>query len=250
MVPRDARNGVERLDIALVTYAKRQRNHQFLVLNELLACRLGEAMQLPVAQGVPVIAPTFENGEATGEDTYWGSLAVREDPPPADCELLVERLPELAMGVIVFDAWILNIDRHEGNLAFDQQTDQITLFDHGEALCNGEGPSFMRARRDKIGFENGSNAIAIGINSWNFLDRWLSKLAEIDSQFIATTVRTVAAPYLSIDDAIELAFEIDRRRRTLWQLFDANATKRDIFPSITDIFPAVDSTNDVTNFQI
>jgi hypothetical protein len=247
--PKQARGGVERLDVALVTYAKRERNHPYLVLNELLACRLGEAMQLPLAQGVPVTAPVFENGVEAGEDTYWGSLSVREDPPPAECDQLVAMQPKLAMGIVVFDAWILNTDRYETNLMFDLQSDEVVLFDHGAALCNSIGPDNLVKNRGTLGFDN-VHAVAFELTDWDYLDLWLSKLFSIDSSFITTVVRSVAEPFLSTADAICLAFEIDRRRRTLPTLFNKFSKDRSIFGSIKQLLPAVDNTDANPDYQI
>ncbi|MDR3661302.1 MAG: hypothetical protein P4L86_13085 [Mycobacterium sp.] len=58
-----------------------------------------------------------------------------DKPPPVDAEEFVENRPHLAAGIVLFDAWILNGDRHAGNLAwYPGKNDAASIFDHGHAL--------------------------------------------------------------------------------------------------------------------
>jgi len=216
----------------------------------LLALRLGESLSLPVAAGVPVLAPIFFEGTEVGEDLYWGSLAVRESPPPADCGLLVAKNIDVATGIVVFDAWICNIDRHELNLIFDVVNGEIVLFDHGEAICNSVGPEFLLNHRDNLGLGD-SHAVAYELPHLNQLDKWLNRVAQIDTGEIVSVVRSTTEKFLTVEEQLQLAHELDRRRRTLPQLFQKHATNREIFPCLEhDLLPIADTRNVTDNYQI
>ncbi|MDV6032739.1 MAG: hypothetical protein F9B45_22165 [Phycisphaera sp. RhM] len=241
------KNSVEYLDIAILTHAKRNEGNKFFIANELLACRLGEALGVPVALGTPVVAPVFFENRKVAEREYWGSLSVRESPPPADCQLFVQNSPDIATGVVVFDAWICNIDRHELNLHYDIMSGEVFLFDHGEAICNCVGPEFLETKRDTLGFENG-HVIAFELTSFDFLEKWLARLGAIDIQFIRTTVDIL--DMLSSTEKRKLVLELDRRKRCLEGLFHKSLADKAIFASIEPSLLNSEDTNDPIDFTI
>lgn len=250
VVPVEGRKNVQRLTVAMLTYAKRQANNPFLIFNELIACRVAEALGIPFAQGVPVVAPIFENGAEVGADVYWGSLSVREDPPPADCQALAKIMPKEATGVTVFDALILNGDRSELNLLFDEQNEELIVFDHGEAICNSVGAEYLRTNRDNLGFDN-FHAVGYELLNWDYLEHWLTRVEAIDTAFIRTIIRSQYEDFMTVAEAIELAAEFDRRRRKLRQLFSKHSTNREFFPSIVeDLLPPTDNSDANFNYQI
>lgn len=103
------------------------------VANEAVATSLAQVLGLPVPVGG--IVP------ADGDGLAWASLHFGpggQRPPPVIPGALVQDHPRLAAGVIAFDCWILNDDRHAGNLAYARNLVPVAVFDHG-ARAAGTG---------------------------------------------------------------------------------------------------------------
>jgi hypothetical protein len=101
------------------------------VPNEYVCGRIGQLLGLPVPPGA-VIQPQSEDQGAA-----WVTLnfAPKNEPlPPVDPATVVAAVPDLAAGVVVFDLFIANTDRHTGNLAFLPSEKRLDVFDHSHAL--------------------------------------------------------------------------------------------------------------------
>ena len=58
----------------------------------------------------------------------------------------------LASALVVFDAWVLNGDRHAHNIFFDPATTQTMIFDYGDALFGTQprGVRHLEAQRGRL----------------------------------------------------------------------------------------------------
>lgn len=106
-------------------------NHPYAVANELLCGRLGRSLGLPIPPGFII-----EDAGTPWHVSLDFNLAGQQ-LPPADCASLVQSHSDLAGAIVVFDAWILNGDRHKGNISFDQSSQRINVFDHSHAFYAG-----------------------------------------------------------------------------------------------------------------
>jgi hypothetical protein len=109
-------------------------DNRYLVANEFICGRIALLLGLPVPPGV--IAKTDDKRLAF-ISLRFGQLGER--PPPIDPEDFVAANAQVACGVVAFDAWVNNHDRHARNLAFSREgAIPPAIFDHGHALF---GPS-------------------------------------------------------------------------------------------------------------
>lgn len=102
----------------------------WLVANEFLGSRLATAIGLPTPPG--------DLGQDPNHPLLWVTTVIEaEDMPfaPADTDALVEREPDLAAGIFVFDVWILNIDRNDENLITHPRKLGVWVIDHEQAFA-------------------------------------------------------------------------------------------------------------------
>jgi hypothetical protein len=96
----------------------------YIVANELVCGRIAGVLLLPCPPGALM---------QKDADTYFFSLDFNiagQALPPASASEIVAKFPRLAWGIIVFDVFVMNSDRHPGNIAYDTSTDQVQIFDH------------------------------------------------------------------------------------------------------------------------
>ncbi|GHE54735.1 hypothetical protein GCM10014715_04730 [Streptomyces spiralis] len=125
----DSSGGVSHL--RLNAYARKNTPERpFAVANDYIASSLGIATGLPVPPGTLV-------GVYGGGYNY-ASLAFgdRGDrPPPIILPKFCEERPWEACGIIAFDQWIHNTDRHDGNIGYLPDF-AVAVFDHDLSLLN------------------------------------------------------------------------------------------------------------------
>ena len=123
----------------------------YCIPNELICGELARFLRLPVppvgivsqASGGPLFASLDFN--LTGNTL-----------PPVDITTCVQLLPSLSAGLILFDIWVANCDRHAGNFAVDflATSPQMNIFDHSHALFGyaaGLGETRLTTLRDRLG---------------------------------------------------------------------------------------------------
>ncbi|MFE6387648.1 protein kinase family protein [Nocardiopsis dassonvillei] len=107
---------------------KTGHNHPNVVANEYIANRLAYLYGVPVPVGDVWINPEGQR--------YWvcGALRQRghELPPPSPADL-GNISDQMRARMIVFDTWILNTDRHDGNILCDRRGN-AWLIDHDRTL--------------------------------------------------------------------------------------------------------------------
>src|ERR1700704_3487166 len=84
-------------------------NQPFIVANELVCCSIARALLLPCPPGA-----LMESGDSTYFFSLDFNLAGQALPPVAPATI-VQLFPNLACGIIVFDALVMNSDRHPAN---------------------------------------------------------------------------------------------------------------------------------------
>src|SRR5258707_13024677 len=116
--------------VGIQTRAKKgtEETSIYTVPNELICCQLGQVLGLPVPTGVVI---------ERNEEAYYASLDFNiegHNLPPADTAALARDQPFLVCGILAFDAWVVNPDRHSRNLSYSALTSRVYLFDHGHAF--------------------------------------------------------------------------------------------------------------------
>jgi hypothetical protein len=187
------------------------------VANEHICGQLGRGACLPI----PPAALVEKNGVP-----YHVSLDFNlsgQGLPPADSAALVQALPELACGIVLFDVWIVNSDRHQSNLTFDQITGQVQLFDHSPAFLQGPDPiNTLQAKYDELGI--GGHCIAPQLKSLEGMRMWFERFNAIPNFFIEDAFETAKSVGL-LDAQVPPArdFVLNRRARVL-ELVNAHRT--------------------------
>jgi hypothetical protein len=99
------------------------------VAAEWICARLAQVLGLPC----PSPALTRDNaGRLCFVSLKFGPLVGL--PAPAVPPDLVIDHPGIAAGVLAFDTWVLDVDRHAGNMAYTPRALAPAIFDHGRAL--------------------------------------------------------------------------------------------------------------------
>lgn len=111
-----------------------KRSDPYTLANEFICARLASAV------GV-VVPPGGLGVDGEGNCTY-----VMLDFAPADVvplvvepKAVVEQKPHAAAGIVAFDCWVRNDDRHRESVFLHPETGALVAFDHGDALFGSEG---------------------------------------------------------------------------------------------------------------
>lgn len=141
----------------------------YTVANEYVASRIAGLLGLPVPPGT---IAELDDGTLAYVMMKFGKKG--DKPPPVNPRDFVAGRPRLAAGIVLFDAWILNGDRHRGNLAWypGPQT-AVSIFDHGHALLgirDGRGVDHLEALANTPALGHGclidQLAVAAHVESW------------------------------------------------------------------------------------
>jgi hypothetical protein len=192
--------------------------HPYVVANELVCSRLASILLLPIPPGFLVSLEGASHFASLDFNLSGASL------PPADPVVLAAAFPKLCWGILLFDMWVLNGDRHRKNLAFDTTADKVQIFDHSHALlARGNLPPFV-----------GQHALTpnccLGpeVTTLDGLAEWHGHIMDIPDRFIRTVVSDVAGPEFNVTaaQASECADFLLARRPTLIDIAKAHAATR------------------------
>lgn len=110
-----------------------------VVATEYISGRLAALVGLPCP---PCGVAVAEDGSPAFFSMRFGSLSVRPAPlVPSD---MFAEWEQLAYGVILFDLWILNHDRHPENIAYQGEGRSPIIFDHSHAFNGGHEVEALR----------------------------------------------------------------------------------------------------------
>ncbi len=153
--------------------------------NEYICNRLALALGLPAPPGGLI---RTEDGQPAFVSMRFGSLT--ESPPPVVPPDFVKDQPRIAAGIVAFDCWIANSDRHERNLAYRRGTIPPAIFDHGLCL-GGESRSAipqLPTRVDEPGF---NNCLAPLIQTSEYLDEWRFAISGLPKTTISAIIEDI-----------------------------------------------------------
>lgn len=238
----DTQGSGEAYNVGLTSRAKRADEHQpFIVANELIALRLGKVLGLPIPDGVII----------EREDVpYFASMNFNIEGlnlPPADPTASAREIPSLACGILVFDIWIVNRDRHAKNLHFDKTRKALYLFDHGHALYEHTGFDRLLKNTDSLGI--GPHCLAPEISNLMYVEEWVERLFKIPDFYIRESISEGVRVGVPINELSEYAAFLKDRRGKIPGLIKDN---RGLFQSApADLFFAADQlSHGAVDFQI
>jgi hypothetical protein len=155
-------------------------DHPYVVANELICTRLAQVLLLPIPPGFMIQHNSLP---------YYVSLDFNlsgHQLPPASPSALMSAQPLIGAGVLAFDAWVVNTDRHRNNLAFDTTTKQVQIFDHSHALYATDGTS-MKSHENDIGFLQW-HCLAGELRSLDDILTWCDRITSIPDYYIRAVV--------------------------------------------------------------
>jgi hypothetical protein len=143
---------------SLRSIAKNNEVLKYCISNEFICAEIGRFIGLPI----PPCGIGYAQDHAVKH--WFASLnfnLTADDLPPVDPEQCVSVLPDLSTGLILFDIWIANPDRHRKNLSVDlaEKPPHMSIFDHSHALfgnTNGEGARRLNDLKDKLVISDGT----------------------------------------------------------------------------------------------
>jgi hypothetical protein len=194
--------------------AKTSHNSKYLLANEWIAANIGWHIRLPI--------PPFAMMRKGGSSRYFASLDFSGrigSPPDMNPERLAECLPDETTGVLLFDMFIANPDRHEGNLKVDNRNSPSTLevFDHDQALFASRGVSRLRKVDGKLGYglyqQNSQfHKLADAISTSKYFWKWTSRIGMINDGFIECICDEARVTGITSADAKECAVFLKHRK--------------------------------------
>lgn len=128
-------------------------NAPYCMPNELICAEIAQFLRLPV----PSFAIVRESDPKA--EPWFASLdfnLTSTSLPPIDPAQCMASLPDLSMGLLLFDILVTNSDRHRGNLAVDMSVTppRMTIYDHSHAFLGRIGGQAMQRltdMRDRLG---------------------------------------------------------------------------------------------------
>jgi hypothetical protein len=224
-----------------------KRNSQdepYCVPNELICGLLGQFLGLPVPPCGLFVEP--RNPSVLSFGTMNFNLGGDNLPPadPDDCFTAyadpTHPRPDAVVGVLLFDVWVLNADRHPRNLALDDSVTpaQLHVFDHSHAVFGQEGAARLHRLREELGIAgltaSGNRHCLIDVvRSTAWFRFWLDRFLSVPRFVIADAVDRARSSRLITAEEAGAAVEILWFRRE--RLADRLKEHRDQFPNIPDI---------------
>ncbi|MCW3027161.1 MAG: hypothetical protein JWN81_372 [Solirubrobacterales bacterium] len=188
----------------------------YLVANEHICARLASIINLPVPPGVIVEAASGEFGYVV---LRFGNA--NERPPRLIPTDLTTDHPGIAAGILAFDCWIANGDRHEENVAYSPGIWPPMAFDHSHAFFGDPGDPGRLADHSMLA--------AVGMLSQHITDdpapfqEWIERVQSIRPGVIDEVLESLVAR--SIIDAGEASVAtsfLTARQATLPDLLKAS----------------------------
>jgi hypothetical protein len=193
----------------------------YVVVNELICADLARALLLPVPPGFLIEHATKPHYVSLNFNLSGAGL------PPADPVALVAAHPHLALGIVLFDVWIANKDRHRSNIAFDTVLNKVMIFDHSHALYGESGRARLEALGDDLGIA--SHCVASELTNLGGVASWIERISLVPEFYIRSAVGDAVAVGLP---AGEVDFLIDFLLRRREQLLVLLRAKRSAFPKV------------------
>jgi hypothetical protein len=193
----------------------------FVVANEYICESLGRAILLPIPPGFVIDVNSEPHYVSLNFNLAGMAL------PPADPTEIVANHPQLAAGIVLFDIWIGNDDRHAANIHYDQASNRIEVFDHSHAkLSNDAADLVVRLGQLAIG----GHCLAPALRSTDGLADWANRINQVPEFYIRS----------NIGAAVDLGLPADRVASTSDYLLQRRPRLLDLLRNNRAAFPRID----------
>ncbi|HEY0016241.1 MAG TPA: HipA family kinase [Longimicrobium sp.] len=164
-------------------YAKMDTPPPFAVANEYIAAELAQHIRLPMpphfcAYIKRTTRPVFCSLSAT--------LAGAK-LPPIDPIIAMAEAPDLCAGVLLFDIWIANDDRHRRNISYQRERPphKLTIFDHSHSLFYYT--DYRRRHAGKLGIigQFGARHCLLDVlPNPDYFDKWVARIKNVNNDYV------------------------------------------------------------------
>ncbi|OAI54134.1 hypothetical protein AYO47_03530 [Planctomyces sp. SCGC AG-212-M04] len=190
---------------------------------EFIAARLGQAIGLPIPPSAITRfqqsnLPCFSSLDFNFERTKF---------PPTIPDLLYKAQPLICGGLLAFDIWIANEDRHDCNLVADHVANprHIQIYDHDICLLHGNdcvGVERLGRAWNELGI--GGHVMLDEINSWHYLHEWFDRIALVPDYMIEDICWAAfdLAEEMTPDETLEVVDFLKWRKPQLERLVKLN----------------------------
>lgn len=204
----------------------------YLIANELIAGNIAAWLRLPV----PPFGLMREAGRHKGHKMMFASLrftrsdAMPDDFPPDICNA---KMPELCVGILLFDTLIANADRHRYNIQCDRLSNprRILIFDHDHSLFGvlpKKGIDRLKSLQNRLGISGGSvthgnaHILLRHLNDINLFGEWYDRIESIPDWFIRGACEDARGLPLSRKEVDAAAAFLIKRKADLPRIIEAN----------------------------
>ncbi|MGN5389399.1 hypothetical protein [Streptomyces sp. JL7001] len=200
----------------LMAYARpTDPDSPYCVVNDAVSTRLGLAMGVDVPQGGLIKLGTGYGFYSAG----FGEQGKR--PPPADLEALASERPWETTGIIVFDQWISNRDRHDENVAYLPSLG-VAAIDHDQALFGacppGDGATSLEQSKD---LRVKQHPFAEHLTTDAYFEQWIARAKSVTHEELRRAVWScVDAELLNRSDAETLMSFLQHRQRSVGRFIE------------------------------
>jgi hypothetical protein len=164
---------------------------------EWICARLAQLVALPAP---PPALTRSSDGRLWFVCLQFGDLT--QLPAPVVPPQLVADHPEVAAGIIAFDAWIANADRHAQNLAYVPGKVPPVIFDHGHAFAAGGSRAKLTQLPSHLADPAPTGCLVPHLSTAQPFGPWLSVLTGVPSASIQRIAEeAVSAGALRADEA-------------------------------------------------
>ena len=195
-----------------------------IVANEIVCNSLARALHLPCPPGATLDREGIP---------YFFSLDFNlagEALPPADPVAIVTHFPRLSWGIVLFDALIMNFDRHEENIAFDTDTNRLQIFDHSHAFLHAGKLDVSETLASHDGqLCIGRHCLAAELCELDGLDLWAMRISQIPDFFIEDTISSVTDLGLPLTHKSDCIQFLKKRRLEIGEIVEKH---KDQFPKL------------------
>jgi hypothetical protein len=199
---------------------------------EFICAELAKQIRLPVPPSFVAELPGEEDRPAF---TCLAFNLSGGSTPPIDPAEAVAAEPDLCTGVLMFDIWIVNTDRHVRNVSFQalRRPHRLNIFDHGHALIfYPDSLTHFANRLGIIGPPNGRgnrHCFLDVLASAQYVMKWIERIGRVPDDIIREICQDAGdlglPDQLSADTA---TFLISRRDRLAQLVADHRAEFRQI----------------------
>jgi hypothetical protein len=190
------------------------QSHPYVVPNELVCGALARAILLPVPPGFVVEHKSLPHYVSLNFNFTDEKLA------PADTSLIAAQWPDLAAGIVLFDIWILNDDRHDQSIYLDRTTEKLYIFDHSHAFLRRKGRARLLEKASELAI--GNHCLASKLPDLSHFNKWHERIKSIPEFYIREVLVSATKVGLSEEDVDFCVEYLVTRRSRLAAIVNVN----------------------------